>query len=291
MPTPGANRAVPCLIKWGTRSRTHESCSDRLRATHRIGVSLPSLSVIVITRNEAHNIGGCLESTAFASEWLVVDSGSHDATTQIARNKGAHVVLREDWQGFGIQKNRVLALATSEWVLSMDADERVTPTLQAEIEAMLASPKFDAYSFPRRSSFCGQVMRHSGWYPDRVTRLFRRGTAQFSDDLVHEKLLTTGPVGQLDSAIEHESYRNLEDVLNKANAYSTAGAEGQHLRGRRAGLGEAVIHALWAFLRTYVFRLGFLDGKLGFVLAVSIAEGTYYRYLKLWLMGGQGNTR
>lgn len=203
---------------------------------------------------------------------------------QIARDRGALVELRDDWRGFGVQKNRALDLATSHWVLSVDADERVTPELQAEIEATLASPRFDAYSFPRRSSFCGAVISHSGWYPDRVTRLFRRGTAKFSEDLVHEKLVPTGPVGQLQCAITHESYRNLEDVLSKANAYSTAGAVGRHRRGETSGLLRAISHAFWAFFRTYVFRLGFLDGKLGFVLAVSIAEGTYYRYLKLWLL-------
>jgi glycosyltransferase involved in cell wall biosynthesis len=253
-------------------------------------VWLTRLAVTVITKNEARHIEACLASVSFSDEMIVVDSGSSDATVEIARFAGAMVDVLRDWQGFGIQKNRALALATSEWVLSVDADERVTPELQAEILAILAAPEFDAYSFPRRSSFCGQVMRHSGWYPDRVTRLFRRGTAKFSHDLVHERLLTTGPVGQLRSAIEHESYRNLEDVMNKANVYSTAGAEGQYRRGRTAGLGTAIIHALWAFLRTYVFRLGFLDGKLGFVLAISIAEGTYYRYLKLWLLNRQSET-
>jgi len=245
---------------------------------------VPSISVIVITKDEAHNIGGCLESVLFASQLVVVDSGSVDFTMQIARDRGALVELRDDWQGFGIQKNRALELATSHWVLSVDADERVTPALQAEIKATLASPQFDAYSFPRRSSFCGQVICYSGWHPDRVTRLFKRGTAKFSDDLVHERLLATSPVGRLQCPIEHESYRNLEDVLNKANTYSTAGAAGQHCRGETAGLWTAVSHACWAFLRTYLFRLGFLDGKLGFVLAISIAEGTYYRYLKLWLL-------
>ena len=246
--------------------------------------SLSSLTVTVITKNEEQNIGACLRAVAFADQLVVLDSGSIDATTEIAGAAGAEVSVNSDWQGFGTQKNRALALATSDWILSIDADERVTPELRTEIEAVLAAPDFDAYSFPRRSSFCGQVMRHSGWYPDRVTRLFRRGTAKFSDDLVHEKLLTSGAVGQLVSPIAHESYRNLEDVLHKANVYSTAGAAGQHRRGKSAGVGTAIGHALWAFLRTYLFRLGFLDGKLGFVLAVSIAEGTYYRYLKLWLL-------
>jgi glycosyltransferase involved in cell wall biosynthesis len=246
--------------------------------------SLPKLSVIIITKNEAHNIGDCLASVAFADECIVVDSGSSDETVSLAREKGAMVEVFLDWPGFGPQKNRALALATGDWVLSIDADERVLPGLRAEIEAAIASPSFDMYSFPRLSSYCGQTMRHSGWYPDRVTRLFKRGMSRFSDDLVHESLLTSGPVGKLEQAISHESYRNLEDVLTKTNRYSSAGAAGLQRRGRRSSLGTALGHGAWAFFRTYFLRFGVLDGKLGFVLAVSIAEETYYRYLKLWLL-------
>ena len=245
---------------------------------------MPKLSVIVITKNEAHNIGDCLASVSFSDECIVVDSGSTDDTASLAREKGAKVEIFPDWPGFGAQKNRALALATGDWVLSVDADERVTSELRAEIEATIASASFDAYSFPRLSSYCGQTMRHSGWYPDRVTRLFKRGVARFSDDLVHEKLLTSGPVGKLRCAIAHESYRNLEDVLTKTNRYSSAGAAGLHRRGKPSSLGIALGHGAWAFIRTYFLRLGLLDGKLGFVLAVSIAEETYYRYLKLWLL-------
>ena len=245
---------------------------------------MPKLSVIVITKNEAHNIGDCLKSVSFGDELIVVDSGSRDATAAIAAALGAQVEVHGDWLGFGIQKNRALALATGDWVLSIDADERVSPPLRSEIEAALGAPRFDAYSFPRRSSYCGQVISHSGWSPDRVTRLFRRGSASFSDDLVHEKLLTSGRVGELNGPVEHESYRNLEDVLHKANHYSSAGAAGLHRHGRQGSLGQAVAHGSWAFVRTYFFRLGFLDGRLGFVLATSIAHETYFRYLKLWLL-------
>jgi glycosyltransferase involved in cell wall biosynthesis len=262
----------------------------RLRACKfsppKSGIFLPSLSVIVITKNEAHNIAECLASVAFANECVVVDSGSDDATIAIARAQGASVVVESDWQGFGAQKNRALAHATCDWVLSLDADERVSPKLHTEILAVLAAPAFAAYTLPRRSSFCGQFMQHSGWYPDRVTRLFKRGEAHFSNDLVHERLLVkTGmPVGKLATPLLHESYRNLEDVLNKANTYSTAGAVSLRIKGKNASLATALGHGLWAFFRTYFLRLGFLDGKLGLVLAISIAEGTYYRYLKLWLM-------
>lgn len=245
---------------------------------------MASLSVTVITKNEAHNIEACLRSVRFADQVVVVDSGSTDDTVQIARSLGAEVTVATDWQGFGIQKNRALALASSEWVLSIDADEQVTEELAREIQAVLRAPQFDAYSFPRLSSFCGQYMHHSGWYPDRVTRLFRRTRATFSNDLVHEKVLAAGPVGSLQSALRHESYRDFEAVLDKVNRYSSAGAQTLLNKGKNASLTTAFAHGVWAFVRTYFLRLGFLDGRLGLVLAISIAEGTYYRYLKLWLL-------
>ncbi|ABM37361.1 glycosyltransferase family 2 protein [Polaromonas naphthalenivorans] len=248
---------------------------------------MPSLSVTVITKNEAHNIEACLRSVAFADEVIVLDSGSTDNTVQIALSMGADVSTNSDWKGFGVQKNRALALAKSDWVLSIDADERVPAELQAEIRAALEASDFDVYSMPRLSSYCGQYMHHSGWYPDRVTRLFRRHSARFSDDLVHEKIVTTSKVGQLNSRLLHESFNNLEAVLDKTNRYSTAGAQSLFNKGKPASVGKALGHGMWAFVRTYFLRLGFLDGRLGLVLAISNAEGTYYRYLKLWLLQRQ----
>lgn len=252
---------------------------------------MASLSVTVITKNEAHNIAACLRSVLFADQVVVLDSGSTDDTVPIARALGAEVSTSPDWQGFGIQKNRALALAKSDWVLSLDADERVTPELQAEIQAVLQAPVSDVYSFPRLSSYCGQYMRYSGWYPDRVTRLFRRDAAQFSNDLVHEKIVTTSQVGQLNCALLHESFKDFESVLDKVNRYSTAGAQSLLNKGKTASLGKAIGHGFWAFIRTYLLRLGFLDGRMGLVLAISNAEGTYYRYLKLWLLDQQRSGR
>jgi glycosyltransferase involved in cell wall biosynthesis len=243
------------------------------------------LSVIVITLNEEANIGECLASVAFAGEIVVVDSGSTDRTVEIAKQAGAKVVSTTDWPGFGAQKNRALDHATKTWVLSIDADERVTSQLQAEIVAAIESApsKFNAWDMPRRSSFCGKYMAHSGWYPDRVTRLFRRDSARFSDDIVHERVVVDGPVGHLRNDLLHATYRDLEEMLAKLDRYSTASAEAMHERGIRSSFAGAVLRGLWAFIRTYILRLGFLDGRMGFVLAVSIAETTYYKYLKLWL--------
>ena len=244
------------------------------------------LSVIVITRNEEANIGDCLASAAFARELVVVDGGSSDATVAVARQAGARVEVAADWPGFGPQKNRALALATQPWVLSLDADERVTPQLRDEILRTIASAEArDAFSMPRRSSFCGQFMAHSGWYPDRVVRLFRRGRARFSDDAVHERVLTDGPAGQLKGDLLHCTYPDLETMLEKLNRYSTASAAAMFAKGERSSLAGAMVRGAWAFFRTYVLRSGWRDGRMGLVLAVSIAEGTYYKYVKLWLLG------
>jgi glycosyltransferase involved in cell wall biosynthesis len=245
---------------------------------------MASLSVILITKNEAENIRACIESVAWADEIIVVDSGSTDGTVAIAMELGAQV-HEHDWPGFGVQKNRALGYATKDWVLSLDADERVTPDLRAEIEAVLNDGQAaDSYLVPRLSNYCGRFMYHSGWYPDLLPRLFRRGKARFSDDLVHERLIVEGSSGKLKGLLLHFAFDGLEEVLHKVNQYSTAGAAMMHKRGRQASLSGAVLRGLWAFFRTYILRGGILDGREGFMLAVSNAEGTYYRYLKLMLL-------
>ena len=242
-----------------------------------------AVSAILITRNEAHNLPACLAGLAWCDEIVVLDSGSTDKTVEIARRAGARVHTSGDWPGFGAQKNRVLELARCDWVLSIDADERVTPELAAEIRRTIAgTDPCNAYAIARLSSYCGQFMRHGGWYPDRVVRLFRRGTARFSDDIVHESVQTNGRVGRLREDLLHISYRSFEDVLDKMNHYSTAGALKAAARGRSSNLLSAWLHSRWAFIRAYVLRLGFLDGRLGYVLACSIAHETWYRYVKLW---------
>jgi glycosyltransferase involved in cell wall biosynthesis len=243
---------------------------------------VPKLSAIIITLNEADNIAACLDSVAFCDERIVVDGGSTDATLEIARRAGARAVSHE-FQGFGAQKNFALSLAQGDWVLAIDADERVTPALAGAIVSAIAKGKADGYEFPRRSRFCGREMRHSGWYPDRVLRLFRRGRARFSDDLVHERVVCDGRVGRLAEPLQHFPTGRLEDTVARMDRYSSAGAAMLLRSGRRVTFASGIGHGLWSFLRTYVLRLGVLDGREGFLLAVANAEGTYYRYMKAWV--------
>ena len=243
------------------------------------------LSVILITKNEAENIVACLESVAWADERVVVDSGSTDDTVQLARAAGARVI-ETDWAGYGPQKNRALDAAQGDWVFSIDADERATPELRAEIERAMSAPgQHVAFAVPRRSSYCGRFMRHGGWWPDHVVRLFRRGAGRFSDDQLHERVVVDGPCGKLGEPLIHYTYRDLEEVIAKVNRYSTLSATMMFEAGRRAGMPSAIARGFWTFLRGYVFRLGFLDGAEGFMLAVSNAEHTYYRYAKLRQIG------
>lgn len=249
---------------------------------------MAGLSVIIITKNEASNIRECLESVKWADEIIVVDSGSTDATVEICREFTSHV-YSHDWPGFGVQKNRALNYASQDWVLSLDADERVTPELRAEIEAVILEDKTQGYEIPRLSSFCGRYMHHSGWYPDYVTRLFLLNSATFTNDLVHERVIVNGVVGRLKYNLLHESFRDLEQLLAKMNHYSSAGAEMLSQKGRDATLTQAILHGFWGFVRSYFLRAGFLDGAEGFMLAVSTAEGTYYRYAKRLMMQKRNN--
>lgn len=244
-----------------------------------------SISVIIITKNAGATLRRCLESVAWANEVVVVDSGSSDDTLDICRELGVKVSVTADWPGFGPQKNRALDAASGDWVFNIDADEWVTPELGEEMRraAAAANPPA-AFALPRRSSFCGRDMKHSGWWPDYVLRLFRRDAARFSDDQAHERLIVSGETRKLKQPLMHEAISDLDQMIAKMNLYSTASARGLHARGRRASIGKALLHGGWAFFRTYVLRLGFLDGREGLMLAIANAEGSYYRYVKLMLL-------
>lgn len=245
---------------------------------------MPTLSVILITRNEEANLEDCLASLdGIAQQLVVVDANSSDRTLEIAQNYGATIAQPSDWPGFGPQKNRALELATGDWVLSLDADERLTPALKSEIlTAIHHNAHIDCFAIPRLSWYCGRFIRHSGWSPDYVDRLFKRGTARFSEDLVHEHLIPSGAVAKLENPLLHYSFMNYSQVLQKLDRYSTASAEQAFAKGKTATPLKAILHGAWAFIRTYIVRAGFLDGPQGFTLAMSNAQGTYYRYIKLW---------
>jgi len=255
------------------------------------------LSAILITRNEAHNLEDCLASLqGLVDEIVVVDTHSSDETVAIALKFGATVSQPDDWPGFGPQKNRALALATHTWVLSIDADERVTPELAAEINRVIGRTERDgnhpkatenhygAYAIPRQSWYCGKFIQHCGWRPDYVLRLFRKSNAKFSDDLVHERVITSNTIGQLKNHLLHYSYLDFSQVLAKVEAYSSASAQQAFNRGERGSILKGVAHGLWAFIRTYVLRAGFLDGAHGLALSISNAQTSYYKYVKLWAM-------
>lgn len=246
-------------------------------------ISTASISVIIITKNESINILDCLTSVQWANEIVVVDSGSNDNTVELCRNFSdkIKILVTPDWPGYGIQKQRALDMATSEWVLSIDADERVTEPLKNEILKQLPATSLDGFEIRFISEYCGKKIRFGDWMNDAQMVLFRRTKGKFVSAAIHERIELNGKIGKLKGTIYHLAFRDLSMVLRKLNDYSTASAKHKFSQGKKGGLFTAITHGLWAFLRGYVLRFGFLDGKEGFLLAISNAEGTYYRYLKL----------
>ncbi|MFH2139900.1 MAG: glycosyltransferase family 2 protein [Pseudomonadota bacterium] len=247
---------------------------------------MPELTVILITKNEAVNIRACLESVAWADERIVVDSGSSDDTVAIARSMDAKV-YEHDWPGFGPQKNRALGYASGDWIFSIDADERVTPELRAELEQAMREGGAEGYYCPRLSQFCGSFIHHSGWYPDYVLRLFKRGKGRFSDSLVHESVQLQGRSAKLKSPLLHYSYLDRADVERKVAHYSDAAARQMHAAGKRTSLLRAALSAGWAFVRTWMIRMGMLDGRAGWGIAMMNARTTWLKYRKLARLNSQ----
>lgn len=243
------------------------------------------LSVVMITKNEAALLPDCLASVSWADEIIVLDSASSDDTVEIARNAGAQVFHAEDWPGYGKQRQRAQSFASSEMILMLDADERVTPALRASIEAVLhQAPSPAVYSLSRSNLFVGRFMRHSGWYPDRVMRLYPRSLC-YNDNQVHESLETQGAdVVALKGDLQHLTCRDLITFQQKQLAYAAAWAHERHQRGRHCGLASIFIHTVGAFLKTLLLRAGFLDGKQGWILAVVNAQYTFNKYAALWAL-------
>ena len=251
----------------------------------------PALSVCVIAMNEEDRLADCLRSVDFADEWVVVDSHSTDRTREVAAALGARVVER-DWPGHVEQKNHALSLAAHDWVLCLDADERVSPELRAAMLAALERDDLpDGFEFARRTWYLGRWIRHGGWYPDRKLRLFRRSRGRWGGTNPHDHVHVDGRVERLTGDLLHYSYRSLSDHLRTIDSFTTIAAREKHARGRRAGLLDLVGRPLWKLLRMYVLRAGFLDGVPGLVVAVSGAYYVFLKYAKLRELGREGTAR
>jgi len=239
------------------------------------------ISVTIISMNEAKNIGPCLKSVNWADEIIVVDGFSTDGTDRMARDLGA-CLFQEPWKGFTEQKNSAVQKARGPWILSLDADERVTEPLRDEIRDVLKQDsRCQGYLIPRRNFFCGRFIRHGGWYPDLNLRLFLKESGRFEDRLVHERVVVNGAVGRLHNPMEHYTYDTIDDYLERLKRYSTLAAQQLAQKGRRPGWRHVVFRPPFTFLKMYLLQLGFLDGLAGFFLAYSYAYYTLLKYVKL----------
>jgi len=239
------------------------------------------ISVYIIAYNEAEKVAATIESANWADEIILVDSNSTDGTQDIATRMGAKVVQVE-FKGFGDLRNQAINACTYDWIFSLDADERCTPEVAKEVRTIANDPNaLDVWRVPRRNFFMGRWIKHSGWYPNfRQPQLFRKGAMRYDLKPVHEGyvLRSDKPIGTLDNAIWQFPFKNMAEVMHKANRYSSLGAE--KIMHKRITMGSALLHAKWAFWKHYLFKFGFLDGWAGFVIALGNFEGTFYRYVK-----------
>ncbi len=240
------------------------------------------ISATIVTLNEEHNIARAIRSLNCADEIVVVDSGSRDRTREIALRLGARV-FEEHWRGYAAQKNFAAAAAANEWILSLDADEQLTPELVAEIARLKQSgPGFDAYSFPRKAQYLGRWILHSGWYPDKKVRLYDRAKAEWTGDYVHESVRVRGRVGELQSDLLHFTCNSLSDHLRTLDRYTTLAASELAALNRPIGIRRFTLDPLWTFFRAYVLQRGFLDGTQGFTIAWMAGLYTFLKYAKAY---------
>lgn len=247
---------------------------------------MATVTAVILTWNMEDHISQCLQALDFVNACLVVDRGSTDATVAKARQSGAKVVQPEDWLGFGRQRQRAEALVNTDWILMVDADERVTALLREEIKTVLEqNPCGVVYTLPRLTWAFGRYIRHGGWYPDRVIRLYRPNEAGYDDARVHERVQFGADVrvSHLSSPLLHFTYRNLKDYLYKSADYAAAWAETREIKGQRGSLGAGLLHGWACFMRMYVLRRGFLDGQAGLLLATLSAHSTLAKYADLWI--------
>lgn len=253
-------------------------------------MDITPISLVIITLNEEANIERCIRSVPFAKDIVVLDSGSQDRTVEIAKRLGARVRI-EAFRGYQKQKIRATAMALHDWVLSLDADEALSPESQEELKELLSRPlEYDAYEFPRLSYHLGRWIRHGGWYPDRQIRLFHRARAEWSEGHVHERLVAKKTY-TLKHPILHWVFKDLSDQVQTNNEYSTLGAKDLLAKGQQFSLWRLVTKPYVKFIETYFFKRGFMDGVAGFVIAVSAAYSVFLKYAKLWEMTRLGNKK
>ena len=244
---------------------------------------MQKVSVTIITLNEETNIRACLESVKWADEILVSDSGSSDRTVEICKEYGAKV-FNDVWLGFGKQKNLIASRARNNWILNIDADERVTPELKKEIEEVLNNGDCEGYNIPRKNFFGNKWIRHCGWYPDYNLRLYKKDKGRFNERAVHEAVQIEGRAGCLKASLEHYTYKDISDYLKRMDRYSTLAAEEMFKQGRSAGYFNIVFRPLATFLKMFFLQKGFMEGYIGLILSGLYAAYTFSKYAKLMEM-------
>lgn len=243
-----------------------------------------TIAAVIITKNEQDSLRDCLESLRWVDEIIIVDSGSTDNTEAIAREYTENFYVNAEWPGFGKQKQLAQSYATSDWILAVDADERIDETLRQNILTMLENPPENTvYNLNELTWVFGRFLKHSGWYYRHV-RLYPNKLTKYNDNLVHESVIIPQgcQVAELDGDILHYSYQNLNHYLVKSAGYAKAWADQRQARGKKASLSQGIIHALGCFLKMYLLKRGFLDGKQGFLIAVLSAHSTFVKYADLW---------
>ena len=239
------------------------------------------LSVTIITKNEEKNIERCLKSVKWADEIIVVDSGSVDNTIKICEQYNCKII-KSEWLGFGLTKRKAVSYAKNDWILSIDADEQITPELKIKIEKILENPQFKSYDIKRISYYLGKQIEHCGWNHDFPLRLFNKDFGNFNDKIVHESVDISGKKDRICQPMLHFTYPTIESHFKKMDQYSTLGAQTLFGKNRTSTVFEAILRGFFKFIKMYFIQLGFLDGEKGFVLCQNSAIGVYLKYLKLW---------
>ncbi len=242
------------------------------------------ISAYIIAYNEVDKISDCINSVLWADEIILIDSNSTDGTTEVAQSMGVKVV-HIDFNGFGSLRNEAITYCKGEWIFSLDSDERCTEKVRDEILSLIENAPLDIYKVPRKNYFMGRWIKYSGWHPNyRQPQLFRAGMMSYDSKPVHEGYInhSNKKIGTIKNEIWQFPFKNTEEVMQKANRYSSLGASKLIERGKNGSIKKAFFHGMWAFIKHYIFKLGFLDGGAGFVIAFGNFEGTFYRYVKLY---------